>query len=89
MVVLTKFIAIFLIVAGVFRIVSALVLRFQDWGWVLLNGGVTLFLGVVINRQLPEAALWVIGLFLGIEMIFNGWTWIMIALGLRSYARAR
>jgi uncharacterized membrane protein HdeD (DUF308 family) len=88
MVVLTKFIAIFLIVAGVFRIVSALLVRFQDWGWVLLNGGVTLFLGVIINRQLPEAALWVIGLFLGIEMLFNGWTWVMLALGLRSYGRA-
>src|SRR5580704_14526237 len=40
MLLLTKFIAIFLIVSGLFRIVSALVVRFQDWGWVLLNGGV-------------------------------------------------
>ena len=81
--VLTKFIAIFLIVAGVFRIVSALVARFHDWGWVLLNGAITLFLGLIINRQLPEASLWVIGLFIGIEMIFNGWAWIMLSLGLR------
>jgi uncharacterized membrane protein HdeD (DUF308 family) len=85
---LTKFVAIFLIIGGAFRIVTALVVRFQDWGWVLLNGGVTLFLGVVINRQLPEAALWVIGLFLGIEMIFNGWAWIMMALGLRAFSKA-
>jgi uncharacterized membrane protein HdeD (DUF308 family) len=85
--VLTKFIAIFLIIGGVFRIVSALMVRFHHWGWVLLNGGVTLFLGIVINRQLPEAALWVIGLFIGIEMIFNGWAWIMMALGLRSLSK--
>jgi uncharacterized membrane protein HdeD (DUF308 family) len=86
--VLTKFIAIFLIVAGVFRIVSALVARFHDWGWVLLNGAITLFLGLIINRQLPEASLWVIGLFVGIEMIFNGWAWIMLSLGLRRAGSA-
>src|SRR5262245_57082853 len=88
MVVLTKFIAIFLIVDGLFRIVSALFVRFQDWGWVLLNGCVTLLLGVIISRQMPEAALWVIGLFIGIEMIFNGWAWIMMAMGLKAVAKA-
>ena len=87
MVVITKFIAIFLIVSGAFRIISALVVRFQDWGWVLLNGCVTLLLGIIINRQLPEAALWVIGLFIGIEMIFNGGAWVMLALGLRVVAK--
>jgi len=88
MLLLTKFIAIFLIVSGLFRIVSALAIRFQDWVWVLLNGGVSLLLGIIINRQLPEAALWVIGMFIGIEMIFNGWTWVMLALGLRAVAKA-
>jgi uncharacterized membrane protein HdeD (DUF308 family) len=87
MLLLTQFIAIFLIVGGLFRIISALVVRFQDWGWVALNGGVTLLLGIIIHRQLPEAALWVIGLFLGIEMIFNGWAWVMLALGLRAVAK--
>jgi uncharacterized membrane protein HdeD (DUF308 family) len=88
LVVTTKLIAIFLIIAGVFRIVSALMLRFHDWGWVLLNGAITLLLGIIINRQLPEAALWVIGLFVGIEMIFNGWAWVMLSLGLRRVGKA-
>jgi uncharacterized membrane protein HdeD (DUF308 family) len=88
MVMITKFIAIFLIVSGVFRIVSAMVVRFHDWGWVVLNGGVTLLLGIMINRQLPEAALWVVGMFVGIEMLLNGWAWVMLALGLRSLAKA-
>jgi uncharacterized membrane protein HdeD (DUF308 family) len=87
MVLITKFIAIFLIVSGAFRIISALVVRFQDWGWALLNGGVTLLLGIIINRQLPEAALWVIGLFIGIELVLNGWAWVMLAFGLRAVAR--
>jgi uncharacterized membrane protein HdeD (DUF308 family) len=88
MLLLTQFIAIFLIVGGLFRIISALVVRFQDWRWVALNGGVTLLLGIIIHRQLPEAALWVIGLFIGIEMIFNGWAWIMMSLGLRAVAKS-
>src|SRR6478609_1128503 len=87
MVLITKFIAIFLIVSGAFRVVSAMVVRFQDWGWVALNGGVTLLLGVIINRQLPEAALWVIGLFIGIEILFNGWAWVLLALALRAVAK--
>jgi uncharacterized membrane protein HdeD (DUF308 family) len=83
MVVITKLIAIFLIVVGVFRIVTALVTRFHDWGWVLLNGAITLLMGLIINKQLPEAGLWFIGLVVGIEMMFNGWAWIMLSLGLR------
>ncbi len=85
--VLTKFIAIFLIVSGIIRIVASLVERFHDWGWVLVNGTITLILGLVINRQLPEASLWLIGLFVGIEMIFNGWAWVMLALGLRRVGK--
>jgi uncharacterized membrane protein HdeD (DUF308 family) len=87
MVLITKFIAIFLIVSGAFRIISALVMRFQDWGWALVSGCVTLLLGIIINRQLPEASLWVIGLFIGIELIFAGWAWVMLGLGLRAVAK--
>lgn len=82
---LTKLLAIFLIVVGVLNILSALIQRFPGWSWVLLNGGVTFLLGLLINRQWPSSALWVIGLFIGIEMIFNGCAWIMLALGLRTY----
>jgi uncharacterized membrane protein HdeD (DUF308 family) len=82
---LTKLLAIFLIVIGVFDILSSLIQRFHGWGWVLLNGGISLLLGLMINRQWPESAIWVFGLFVGIEMIFNGWAWIMLSLGLKNY----
>lgn len=81
---LTLIIAIFLIIAGVFRIVFALSERFTGWGWVLLNGAVTLLLGMLVYKQWPESGLWVIGLFVGIEMIFNGWAWIMLSICLRQ-----
>ncbi len=80
---LTLIIAIFLIFGGIFRIVFALSERFTGWGWVLLNGVVTLLLGLMIYKQWPSSGLWVIGLFVGIELIFNGWAWVMLAISLR------
>jgi uncharacterized membrane protein HdeD (DUF308 family) len=79
---LTLIIAIFLIISGIFRIVFALIERFSGWGWVALNGVVTLMLGMLIYKQWPVSGLWVIGLYVGIDLIFNGWAWIMLALGL-------
>ncbi len=80
---LTKILAIFLMVVGLINILYSLIERFQGWGWVLLNGGITFLLGLLINRQWPSSAMWVIGLFIGIEMIFNGWAWIMFAFGIK------
>lgn len=85
--------AAMLIVSGIFRIVVALQTRNRDWGWTMLSGVVSLALGVVIYRvirysqehdQGPEKFLWLVGLFVGIELIFNGWTWVMMSLGLRA-----
>lgn len=81
---LTMFLAASFLVLGIFRTVAALVVRYPQWGWSLLNGIVTLLLGIVIVRNLPQDAFWVIGLLVGIEMLFNGWTWIMLSLALRS-----
>ena len=85
---LTLLIAAFLIVTGIFRVVSALTLKFPGWGWQMLNGVITLLLGVLVTKVLAQdeatAGLWVIGLFVGIEMIFNGWTWIMLSLEIRN-----
>jgi uncharacterized membrane protein HdeD (DUF308 family) len=80
---LTLLIAIFLMVGGIFRIVFAVSEQFTGWGWVLLNGAVTFLLGLMIYKQWPSSSLWVIGLFIGIDLIFNGWAWIMLSWGLR------
>ncbi len=82
-VVVTAVLAIMLIVLGIFRIVASLTLRFANWGWPLLNGVISLILGLMIYKRLPFSALWVLGLFAGIELIFNGVTWIMLAITVR------
>ncbi len=77
---LTLLIAIFLIVAGAFRIIVAIGGRFAHRGWMFLNGLITLVLGVLIWRQWPISGLWVIGLFVGIEMVFYGWSLVMLSM---------
>jgi uncharacterized membrane protein HdeD (DUF308 family) len=81
---LTIYIAAIFILLGSYRIVASLAVRFPQWGWTLLNGVVTLLAGIVIYRHASTSALWVIGLLVGLEMLFNGWTWIMLSLGLRK-----
>ncbi len=79
----TLFLAALFIVLGLFRTVVALVLRFPQWGWSLLNGVITFLAGVVIYRHAPGDAFWVLGLLIGLEMLFHGWTWIMLATAIR------
>lgn len=81
---ITLIIAVFLIVGGIIRIVFALVERFPGWGWVLLNGAVTFLAGLLIYKNWPLSGLWVIGLFVGIDLILNGWTWIALSLAVRK-----
>ena len=77
--VLTMFLAVSFIVLGAFRASAALMIRFPQWGWALLNGAITMLAGIIIYRQPPIDALWVVGLLVGLEMLFNGWTWIMLS----------
>lgn len=81
---LTLMISMFLIVSGIFRGVMALAVRYPNWGWMLLHGGVSLLLGVLIWQQWPLSGLWVIGLYVGIEMIFNGSSLVMLGLAARK-----
>jgi uncharacterized membrane protein HdeD (DUF308 family) len=50
----------------------------------LFNGVITLLLGIVIYRHLRESFLWVIGILVGVELLLNGWSWIMLSLAIRK-----
>lgn len=80
---LTLVIAVFLWVGGVFRIVASLAVRHHNWGWLLLNGIVNILLGTLIWQQWPLSGLWVIGLFVGIDMLFNGWALAMLGMAMK------
>jgi uncharacterized membrane protein HdeD (DUF308 family) len=71
-------------VSGLFKIIGSVVVRFEQWGWVLTSGIISLILGILILSEWPLASLWIIGLFVGIDLIFYGWTWVILSLGARS-----
>ena len=77
---LTLLIALFLVFEGIFKISVAITGRYQHWGWLFLYGAVTLALGISIWRQWPLSGLWVVGLFVGIDMILNGWSLVMLGI---------
>jgi uncharacterized membrane protein HdeD (DUF308 family) len=86
--VLTLLLAAFFFVGGVLRVLFSIIGRFPSWPWVLLNGVVDLILGVLIWRGWPDSSLWVIGLFVGIDLLFHGWSWVILALAVRTYTAA-
>jgi uncharacterized membrane protein HdeD (DUF308 family) len=81
---LTLMLAASSLIGGLLRVVVALRQRFSTWGWVLVNGIITFLLGVMIWRRWPDAAEWVIGLFVGVELIATGWSWVAFAIVVRS-----
>jgi len=52
-------------------------------GWILFDGVVTLFLGLLVWKHWPSSSAWVIGTLVGISMIMTGTTRLMIHLAAR------
>jgi uncharacterized membrane protein HdeD (DUF308 family) len=91
-VVLTIVVAVMLVVIGLMRSIAALVLRFPQWGWSLLSGILSVLVGVMIYKTLKldlENAVWIIGLLVGIQLVFDGWFWIMLAVAIRRLPFSR
>jgi uncharacterized membrane protein HdeD (DUF308 family) len=84
---LTLVLAVFLIGIGLFRFIFAAGQRYSGWGWGLLNGVVTLLLGILIWRHWPGDGPWVIGTLVGIELLFSGWSLVMLGLAVRSVSK--
>jgi uncharacterized membrane protein HdeD (DUF308 family) len=72
-----------LIAAGTFRAVVALTVAMEHRGWLPFNGLISMLPGVLIWHSWPVPRLWVIGLFIGIDVIVGGWTENMLALAAR------
>jgi len=81
---LTWILAVFLMVGGLFRLVGSAMLQFPRWQWAALSGFISLALGVMVWRQLPATGLWFIGICVGVDLLFYGWSWVMFALLLRD-----
>lgn len=84
--VLTLVLAGILIAVGVIRIMIGIQHRkaATGWYWSVLSGIVSILLGGIIVLQWPVSGLWVIGLFVAIELILNGWSYVFVALAARK-----
>lgn len=69
---LTLFLAFLFVTSGIFRIVGSLVMRFSGWGWALLSGVVTTALGIYVVANWAAASLTLLGVLLGVDLIFFG-----------------
>lgn len=70
---LTFFLIAYFLLDGISKIYLSFQLKpYESWGWVLFSGILSLLLAGLIFTGLPGTAIWVLGLLLGINLIFYG-----------------
>ncbi len=78
---LTLIMAVFFILEGITKIATGFKLKpAPNWNWLFFSGLLSLLLGVIIFSGWPGDTTWVPGMFLGIDLVFGGWSLIMISL---------
>jgi uncharacterized membrane protein HdeD (DUF308 family) len=76
-----------LAISGIMRVILAFSMKEgTTWIWPVLSGAVTLLLGIIILYRWPVSSLYVLGLFLGIDLVIAGASWISVSLSLRKAA---
>jgi uncharacterized membrane protein HdeD (DUF308 family) len=82
----TMFIAAFLLVSGVFRIIMGFQMRnaVEGWIWTVLGGFVSILLAAMIFAQWPVSGIWVIGMFVAIELLMQGISMVSIAFAAKA-----
>lgn len=86
---LTFVLGIYFLFMGVTRITVAFIGRGQpNAGLVGLSGVAGLLIGILVLVKFPSSADWAIGLLVGIDLIFAGWTLTSVALVGRDLSRA-
>ena len=82
-VVLTLVLGALLVAAGLVRVFLAFQMKRESpWKWLLLSSLVTLMLGVLILARWPISSVYVLGIFLGADLVVAGVAWIGLGLGL-------
>src|ERR1700759_2383217 len=81
--ILTLLLGASLVASGIMRIILVFSMkRDQPWIWVLLSSIVTLLLGLSILAHWPVSSVYILGIFLGIDLVMAGASWIGLAFAL-------
>ncbi|MGL3209199.1 HdeD family acid-resistance protein [Bradyrhizobium sp. BR 1433] len=84
---LTLFLGIALVVSGIVRIFLAFGMNSEaPWGMVAISGLITLVLGAMILARWPVSSLYVLGIFLSVDLICAGVSWISMGMALKRRA---
>ena len=84
-VVLTLILGASLVASGIIRVIIGFSMKRETpWMWVALSGAITLLLGLLILARWPINSVYILGLFLGIDLIMAGTGWIWLGSGLRQ-----
>jgi uncharacterized membrane protein HdeD (DUF308 family) len=82
---LTLLLASLFLIEGLLNIVLYVQMRpIHGSSWLLVDGIVTLLLGLLIYMQWPSSSAWAIGTLVGISMIFSGVARVMMSLAVRK-----
>ena len=83
---LTLLLGFSLLASGAMRIVLAFSMKDEmPWIGVAVSGVITFLLGLIILAHWPVSGLYILGLFLGIDLIIAGIGWIGIGVGLKRH----
>ncbi len=77
---LTLLLGIFYILLGASRIGYSSSIRLPRWKWVMFNGVISLLLGILILANWPASSLFIIGLFVGIDLLFCGIAYVIMGI---------
>ncbi len=78
-----------LLISGLFRLILAFQIRDAAlWPMVALAGLLSAVVGILILSRWPASSLYIIGLLLGVNLIFSGASWLSLGLTLRKSASA-
>ena len=84
-VLLTLFLGASLLASGAVRLFLAFSMKRETpWVWVALSGAITLLLGLLIVARWPVNSVYILGLFLGIDLIMAGAGWISLGFSLKQ-----
>ena len=84
---ITLLVGAILVAAGIYRAVASVVMRFPGWGWSFASGIASFVLGSMLLSGWPGTSLWFLGLYVGIDLIIHGLSWVMFSLRVHSLAR--
>ena len=81
---LTLLLGASLVVAGIAKIIVASDVKGRpSWYVIVLGGVVTLLVGLLIVVKWPVGSLYILGIFLAVDLIVTGGGWISFGLGLK------